>query len=123
MILNMTQHDATPEQIEAGVVNVPFRQELSVLLTFVELPTKKEIYSRVHKICDIAWALTPWRDRVRQSVMIGGAPFLMGPLAETLKARNFSVLFAFSERVSSEKIVNGQVVKVSEFRHLGFVQA
>jgi len=43
----------------------------------------------------------------------------MGPLAKTLSEAGIRPLFAFSERVSEEDPETG--MKVSVFKHLGFV--
>jgi len=56
--------------------------------------------------------------------MIGGALWLMAPLATELRARNIEPLFAFSQRESVELVAeNGDVVKTNVFRHVGFVPA
>jgi len=57
-------------------------------------------------------------------VMIGGAPYLMGPLESALKAYNFIPMYAYSERVGVEvNNADGTVSKKFEFRHLGFYEA
>jgi hypothetical protein len=56
--------------------------------------------------------------------MIGGAPFLMGPLETALRARGFSPVYAFSVRESVERTTaTGAVEKTATFRHAGFVTA
>ena len=45
----------------------------------------------------------------------------MYALHTNLVREGFDVVYAFSERVSVEKEVNGEVVKTSVFRHVGFV--
>jgi len=43
-IANLTQHNSTKEQQEAGVVDLIERQdEIKILLTFDEIPSKKEM--------------------------------------------------------------------------------
>ena len=117
-ILNLTQHAATPEQLEAGVIDLMQHDlaSLKALLNFVGLPTRDDVYNRAYAIAALAENL------MAESVMIGGAPFLMPVLQKALQMRGITVLYAFSERVSIEKIVNGVVVKTNEFKHIGFVE-
>ena len=117
-ILNFTQHAATAEQVAAGVIDLMQHDlaSLKALLNFVGLPTADEIYERAYEIAKLADNL------MAESVMIGGAPFLMPVLQKALQMRGITVLYAFSERVSIEKIVNGVVVKTNEFKHVGFVE-
>lgn len=60
------------------------------------------------------------------AVMIGGAPFLMGPLERALKELPYPpewVGYAFSTRESvDEKQADGSVKKIAVFRHRGFVK-
>jgi len=39
-----------------------------------------------------------------------------------LQKRGITVLYAFSERVSVEKEIEGKVIKTNEFKHSGFVE-
>ena len=120
-ILNLTQHKASKEQLEAGVVDLPEddRKVLIELLTFKSLPTQFEINSRA---CDIANLL--YRvDRECQNVMIGGAPYLMSYLEHRLYGvDNVNYMYSFSERVSVETTNEvGIVIKTNEFKHIGWV--
>ena len=117
-ILNFTQHAATAEQLEAGVIDLMQHDlaSLKALLNFVGLPTADEIYERAYAIAALAENL------FAETVMVGGAPFLMPVLQKALQMRGITVLYAFSERVSIEKIVNGVVVKTNEFKHIGFIE-
>jgi hypothetical protein len=119
-ILNLTQHAASPAQIEAGVVDLTgeLKEELTRHLTFDTLPTGSEIDRAARCIAAIASHL-----RV-PAAMIGGAPYLMGPLEAALKAVGVKPLYAFSVRESVETTLpDGRVVKTAVFRHLGFVEA
>ena len=115
-IVNLTQHPSSAEQKEAGVFDLPKDSVLFDALTFNELPSKEAIETRAKLIAGIA--LT--NDATH--AMIGGAPYLMSALETALKSRGVQPLYAFSERVSVEKEVNGEVVKTSVFKHLGFVE-
>lgn len=115
MILNLTQHPGTPEQ---GVVEPADKKAVQELLTFSALPTSAEIRERAEKLAAIAVAAGA------ESAMIGGAPYLMGPLESALKAAGVRPLYAYSVRQSVEKTDgDGNVVKVNVFKHIGFVEA
>ena len=117
-ILNFTQHAATAEQLDAGVIDLMQHDlaSLKTLLNFVGLPTADEIYERAYAIAALAENL------FAETVMVGGAPFLMPVLQKALQMRGITVLYAFSERVSVEKLVDGVVVKTNEFKHIGFIE-
>jgi hypothetical protein len=122
MILNLTQHLATHEQIQAGVVDLPEaeRGELQSLLTFDELPTATEIVDRTIDIASIACR----PGKVFFHAMIGGAPYLMAPLERALRSVGICPVYAFSVRESVEQTApDGSVRKVNVFRHAGFISA
>jgi hypothetical protein len=142
-ILNLTQHISTPEQLEAGVVEPIAKDVIQHYLTFEELPTQEVInlhVSRLVSICErwksrkiellqhatqqsdaIPYTLMEVHEIMRPDVMIGGAPFLMEPLATALKQSGFNPVYAFSRRESIETVINGEVIKTSKFIHQGFV--
>jgi len=123
-ILNLTQHAATAEQIAQGVGDLnPHHgeiQQLKNLLTFDSLPSAETVYERAYAIAALA------QSYFVDVAMIGGAPYLMGALERALERalnkRGIKPVYAFSERVSVEKIVSGVVVKTNEFKHVGFVE-
>lgn len=120
MILNLTQHPATPEQIAAGVV-APERDtkiQIVKLLTINDLPISAQLQNRADALAEICegWG--------HKTAMIGGAPFLMSYLEKSLKAAGIKPLYAFSKRVVLESVQeNGEVLKKMIFKHLGFVEA
>jgi len=117
LVLNLTQHTASAEQLEDGVVELTEKDRITVkkLLTFNTLPTQQDVTNRAKAIASIANTYAVY------FAMIGGAPYLMAELEIALWNTNLTPLYAFSKRVSSEKIVNGKTIKVNEFKHLGFV--
>ena len=122
MILNLTQHAASAEQIEAGVIDMIGRdlESLKALLTFEELPSADEIDRRASEITRLAKdALFGQPER---KAMIGGALWLMAPLSFYLKAAGINPVFAFSKRESVEKVIDGKTVKTNVFKHVGFVE-
>ena len=123
MIINLTQHNASPEQTTAGVVDVPaeLKSDLSALLTSSTLPTKEELNEAAMKVA--AMAVICCQGFEAPAAMIGGAPFFMVPLEAALRHHGIRPLYAFSERVSEEKMdADGTVRKVNIFKHKGFVE-
>lgn len=128
MIVNLTQHQSTPEQISAGVVDLPpaEREALAALLTFDTLPTRQEIENRAADIAELAAYNGLGGDDTDSphvgAAMIGGAPYLMPALEKALQAVCITPLYAFSVRESVEQPqADGSVRKVNVFRHAGFV--
>lgn len=118
-ILNLTQHKATPAQIKAGVRDCPEigLSQVTQHLNFTHIPTEENMFERALKIAAIT------KDLNYDTVMIAGASFFMPTLERTLKMSGIKVLYAFSERVSHERMVDGQVEKTTTFEHLGFYEA
>lgn len=130
MIVNLTQHPATPDQIAAGVVDLPAaeRASLTGLLTFDSLPVAGEIEARAADIAELAvsngFGGDDADDPVPARAMIGGAPYLMAPLETALRVIGIEPVYAFSTRASVEQTMpDGSVRKVNDFRHAGFVPA
>ena len=120
-ILNLTQHQATQEQIEAGVVQPAHSQEEIIdLLTYKYLPTAEEIKTKVDALVKITTQLCEEQDCTH--VMLGGAPYILSYLEFCLIQEGLQPVYAFTIRVSEEETLpTGEVVKVSKFKHLGFV--
>ncbi len=128
MIINLTQHVATPEQRADDVVDLPApqRARLQQLLTFEEPPTRNELDTRADEIAELACqnglAGEDADSPHPQFAMIGGAPFLMSALERALEMRAIEALYAFSRRESvEEQLPDGSVRKTQVFRHVGFV--
>jgi hypothetical protein len=134
IIWNLTQHAATPDQIAAGVIDPDEgdRAEIRELLTFTSLPDAQEIERRAKGLAAIASILyhRSWRADHRDSdpmgAMIGGAPYLMGPLERAIHRCRADIVpvYAYSDRVSVEETLpDGSIRKTQVFRHAGFVEA
>jgi hypothetical protein len=124
MIINLTQHTASQEQIDAGVVDLPTDSAALVraTLTFDELPSQETIWARARLLADIA-ASAPCPPGEPRAAMIGGAPYLMAALEDTLRRAGVQPMYAFSTRESIEQAQpDGSVRKINVFRHLGFVE-
>ena len=121
MIINLTQHNATADQIAAGVVepDAASKALIQKLLTFNDLPSAWVIEHRASALADLVDRMSGGATRV----MIGGAPYLMGALERELKERGHRPVYAFSQRESVDQIQDdGTTRKVAIFRHLGFVE-
>jgi hypothetical protein len=105
-ILNLTQHDASKEQLDEGVVNLETNTYLKDLLT---VKYGDNLQDKATKIAALSVGF--------KYVMIGGAPFLMPLLENELKERGIIPVYAFSDRVVIEK----DGVKTSMFQHKGWV--
>lgn len=138
--MNLTQHAATADQLAAGVFDLPAaaRADLQTLLTFGDLPDEQEIRARAEQIADLAAMHASAEHRADDdgampvgdlggfafSAMIGGALWLMAPLAAALRDQGIKPVFAFSVRETEEqKQADGSVRKIAVFRHAGFVPA
>lgn len=126
-ILNITQHSASKEQLEAGVIDCPAKvfKKIKELLTFNTLPTAKDLDERSVEIAMLVDEVVSFHDGYANvdAVMIGGAGFFICPLVNALKIYGFKTVQAFSLRESVESTnANGEVVKTSIFRHIGFVE-
>ena len=116
-IVNLTQHDATPDQRDAGVVAVEtYSNHVKELLTFDEIPSPIEMGRRAIKLAEYAY------ESGCKKAMIGGAPFFMSTLEKALIDQGITPVYSFSQRVSVENTnADGSVSKSNVFKHLGFV--
>ena len=118
-IINLTQHQASADQIAEGVFDLDPNEisKLKELLTFTSLPTADEIQHRAHLITIIA------KLHFVEYAMIGGAGYLIPALEAELRKNGITPLHAFSERVSVEHTNDqGGVVKTNVFKHVGFIE-
>lgn len=116
-ILNLTQHEATPDQISDGVFEPSEKDLVKALITFTRVPTVEEMLEKAGVLARIAL-----REEA-SAAMIGGAPYFMAPLERALIAVNVRPCYSFTERRSSEIIdpVTGEVKKTQLFVHAGWV--
>ena len=138
VILNLTMHTATPEQIEAGVYEPEHHDEIKAALTFNTLPSKQEIETKaitlaalaVREIFNQVLKTRPESEEqldlesqmLGMQVMVGGAPYLMATLEKALRSASLTPVYAFSKRESVEIVIaDGSVKKTAIFKHLGFV--
>ena len=117
MIVNLTQHPATPDQLAAGVVDVlgPAREDLLASLTFEKMPTRQQIGAAAYQLTMIATVMGA------DQAMIGGAPWLMSDLEQALQRAGIKPLYSFSRRIVQEERVGNAIKKITYFQHQGFV--
>ena len=120
MILNMTQHVATAQQLEAGVVepDAQTKAQIRRLMTFDDdkPPTRREIGEAAQSLAQIAKATEA------RTVMIGGAPWLMPALARALKEEGLDAVGAYSKRTTKQIPGPDGPIMRNVFEHAGFVE-
>ena len=131
MILNLTQHNATKDQQDAGISDLPelYKDFLKKKLTFPVQYDKEMLVSRANTIAKIVedfiedtifnTGVAPEID----GVMVGGMPSFMPVLEATLVSKGIRVGYACTERQSIDKEIDGKVVKTSVFVHAGMYWA
>lgn len=140
LIINLTQHNMTAAQYnhkQEHLMEVKYigyeqqvKNDILYCLNFDTLPTKEEIKRKAEVLATIAkntFAQAKARTgmhKAKEYALIGGAPYLMGPLEEALKELDIQPLYAFSQRISVETTQpDGSVIKTNKFEHLGYVEA
>ena len=117
-IINLTQHLGTPEQVNEGLFEPKDKKEIQVLLTFADVPEKEDIWNRAERLAEIA------EENGAEKALIGGALWLMYPLAKCLKDCGITPVFSFSVRESMDvPQADGTVVKKAVFKHKCFFEA
>jgi len=122
MIINLTQHKATQDQLNAGVVDMAIDNQklLQTLLTFDNMPNENLLRSRAYHIA----SLVKNHYEAYTQAIIGGAPFFMRYLESALRTIDVKPLYAFSKRITVETVgPDGQALKTSVFKHEGFLEA
>lgn len=135
VIINLTQHTATEEQRENGVMDVgnsSLKPILVEALNFYKQPTRQDIEAAAKMIAKVADAYLVQlekagaeidRSKREAKAMIGGAPYLMSALENYLNEMGIVPVYAYSERISEERhLEDGSVQKVNVFKHIGFIE-
>ena len=125
MILNLTQHNATADQINVGIndLTVDFQVALKGLLTFPTQYTRADLEYRALQIHELVRDFCGTSKEVLEGVMIGGMPSFMPVLESVLISKGIKVGYACTERQSVDKEVDGKVVKTAIFVHAGMYWA
>ena len=97
MIYNFTQHDATPGQIDAGVVELPpaIAAQVRELITFHELPDFDELAAAAAAVASIAVEIGA------NEVMIDAGGFFMSHLEMAL--HRVGVVYWIFQRAERER--------------------
>lgn len=92
-ILNLTHNVATQEQKEQGVVELSTQDKalLINLISFDELPTKKELFNRASQVVELAVKYNATH------AILGGAPYFMSYLESALAIDAGISVYAFSK--------------------------
>ena len=129
-ILNLTQHNATADQLASGIIDLPadFQTALKGLLTFPTTYTRADleyralqIHELIRDMCGEHFGAPP--KHALDGVMIGGMPSFMPVLEATLVSKGIRVGYACTERQSIDKEIDGKVVKTAIFVHAGMYWA
>ena len=126
MILNLTQHNATADQINAGINDLPvddFQTALKGLLTFPTQYTRADLEYRALQIHELVRDFCGTSEEVLEGVMIGGMPSFMPVLESVLILKGIKVGYACTERKSVDKEVDGKIIKTAVFVHAGMYWA
>jgi len=123
-LLNLTQHDATKEQIKDGLVD-PNESEKSVirkLLTFDDVPTAEQMIDKSMSLYYLALHLIE-KYKTAPTVMLAGAPWFLPLVEHQLKKGGVKAVYSFSKRCVEEQISKDgkSVKKVSVFKHVQFI--
>ncbi len=128
LIINLTQHTATPEQMAAGVRDLPpaEREMLVHALTIEELPSPKDILDRAATVALLAvnngLGADNGDDPHPAQAMIGGPPWMMRALEDAVLDQGVEPVYAFARRDSHEQAQpDGSIKKTTVFRHAGFL--
>ena len=125
MILNLTQHNATKDQQDAGIIDMPveFQVALKGLLTFPTQYTRADLEYRALQIHELVRDFCGPSKEVLKGVMIGGMPSFMPVLESVLISKGIKVGYACTDRVSKDVIKDGEVIKTAVFVHAGMYWA
>lgn len=122
-VLNITQHQSTPDQKQAGVIDVSLddQVQLKQLLTFQGLYDAKTITARVSE-------LLCWLDELypkSKVFLVGSMPPAANAILERMfKEKGHTCVYSVSDRICVETHqVDGSVKKEYQFKHLGFMVA
>ena len=125
MILNLTQHNATKDQQDAGIIDMPvdFQTALKGLLTFPTQYTRADLEYRALQVHELVRDFCGTSKEVLEGVMIGGMPSFMPVLESVLISKGIKVGYACTERKSVDKEVDGKIIKTAVFVHAGMYWA
>lgn len=115
MILNLTQHLRSFEQIQQGLVEPENKALVKEALT-LNVNSAEEMHKAINEKVDM---LINIADSHRlNTVLVGGHPGLTAVLVEKLKSKRYTVVMSHSDR----EVTENAGVKTSIFRHKFFYE-
>lgn len=118
-VINLTQHEPTDDQkaIIHNWIDLSDAEKAYVKKNLTFRPqevTKYVIIGRAAMLATLA------KEKGAKYAHIGGAPYLMAHLEDCLKQAGIVPLYSLTERVTEERVIDGEVVKTSVFKCAGF---
>lgn len=118
-VINLTQHEPMDDQkaIIHNWVDLTDAEKAYVKKNLTFRPqevTKYVIIGRAAMLATLA------KEKGAKYAHIGGAPYLMAHLEDCLKQAGIVPLYSLTERVTEERVIDGEVVKTSVFKCTGF---
>ena len=118
-VFNLTKHQMTQDQLEAGGVNVPAAQSANNLQDFMAVPSHEELESRANALMNLASAAGA---ELGDGVMIAGAMYFIPALVQAARNSWFTPTFSFTQRKAVEdKLPDGSVKLSYVFKHESWV--
>lgn len=118
-VINLTQHEPTPDQkaIIHNWVDLTDAEKAYVKKNLTFRPQEVSKYAIMGRAAMLA---TLAKEKGAKYAHIGGAPYLMTHLEDCLKQAGIVPLYSLTERVTEERVIDGEVVKTSVFKCTGF---
>lgn len=118
-VINLTQHEPTDDQkaIIHNWIDLSDAEKAYVKKNLTLRPqevTKYVIIGRAAMLATLA------KEKGAKYAHIGGAPYLMAHLEDCLKQAGIVPLYSLTERVTEERVIDGEVTKTSVFKCAGF---
>ena len=118
-ILNLTQHNASPQQVAAGVVEPQDKESVRDIITFKEMPDGETLKEKAVALANVA------KSEGYDRVMIGGAPYFNSVVETACKAVGVQPVYAYTAPPVSKVVNNpdGSVTTTKVFEFKGFIEA
>nr|DAY07916.1 MAG TPA: hypothetical protein [Caudoviricetes sp.] len=118
-VINLTQHEPTDDQ-KAIIHNWVDLSEAEKAYVKKNLTFRPQEVTKYVIIARAAMLATLAKEKGAKYAHIGGAPYLMTHLEDCLKQAGITPLYSLTERVTEERVIDGEVVKTSVFKCAGF---
>lgn len=118
-VINLTQHEPTDDQ-KAIIHNWVDLSEAEKAYVKKNLTFRPQEVSKYAIMGRAAMLATLAKEKGAKYAHIGGAPYLMAHLEDCLKQAGIVPLYSLTERVTEERVIDGEVVKTSVFKCTGF---